>query len=657
MRHRPNPRWWWAAAPVLLLAALLLVFRWDWLIPLAEARASVALGRPVTIQHLHVGLGRALTLRVEGLRVANPAGFDPDPPLALVPRLEAEVALRPLLGGHFVLPRVALDQPVLALRQNADGRANFLFDLPVGGGSEPLAIGRLDIRGGTAQVTSAPLRADFALRFATEGDSVVATAEGRYTGQPIIAHFTGGALLSLRDEASPWPVMLDLANGPTRLRLEGTVARPLELAGADLKLDLSGPDLKLLTAMSGVAFATTPPFRLTGQLDYAEGRIRFTRMRGQVGRSDIGGEIAIQRGAQRPLVTAALTSRRLDLADLGGFIGSQPGRRDTPGQTPAQREALARAVAHPSLLPNATLNLPALRVADVRATLRADRFEDERMPLDALAVDMSIQDGVVKLEPLRVGVGQGHIGGSLTLTPRPEGGLSAHGRFELRRVDVARLLSPLGVSGGGTLGGVAHIDGTGTSVAQLLGSANGAVTVAMVGGNLSALVVDLSGLQFGRALLSALGVPERTSIGCLVGDFVLRRGVLETRTLLVDTENSVINGSGTVDLGREVLNLRLRTASKGITIGSLPTSIGITGRLKAPSIMPDAGELLARGGAAVGLGLLALPLAILPTIQLGVGEQNQCEGVVAAAQRAGGNGSRAGSGGAPRGVEGGGRRR
>ena len=639
MARRLIPRWWWwAALPAVLLVALLLVFRWDWLIPLAEARASAAAGRPVTIRHLHVALGQVLVVRVEGLRVGNPEGFAPDPPLAEVPLVEVEVATAALLRGALVLPRVALERPALALLAGPDGKANYLFETPTGGGGggTPPEIGQLEIRGGTAQVVLAPLQADFRLRFGTEGDTIGATAEGRYAGQPINARFSGGALLSLRDPDNPWPVTLDLANGPTRLKLAGTVAQPLHLAGADLKLELAGPDLKALTPLTGVPFAASPPFRLAGQLDYAEGRVRFSGIRGQVGRSDIAGEIGIAPGVERPLVTAALTSRRLDLADFGGFIGSQPGRRDTPGQTPAQREALARAEASPSLLPNTPLNLPRLRAADVRATLRAERFEDQRVPLDALALDLAIQDGAVRLDPVRIGVGQGFIGGGLALTPRPEGGLAAHGTFELRRVEVARLLAPMGVRGGGTLGGVANIDGTGNSLAQLLGSGNGALTVAMVGGNLSALVVDLSGLQFGRALLSALGVPARTSIGCLVGDFVLRRGVLETRTFVLDTDSAVIHGTGTVDLGREALDLRLRTASKGFTVGSLPTSIGISGRFKAPSILPDFGELAARGGAAVGLGLLALPLAVLPTIQLGVGEQNQCEGVVASARRGGG---------------------
>jgi uncharacterized protein involved in outer membrane biogenesis len=623
-----------------------------------EERASAALGRQVGIQHLHVGFGRRLTVRVDGVRIGPPTDFGEAPPLADVVRVEVEIEPGSLFGGRMVLPRVTLNQPALALLAGPDGRANYRFGGNYGGGGEPPVVGRLEIADGTAQVALATMRADFRVRFGTEGDAIIAIAEGRYAGQPIHARFTAGALLSVRDTAGPWPMTLELANGPTRLTLQGTVAQPLHLAGADLKLELAGPDLQLLAPLTGVPFATTPPFRVAGQLDYADGRARFSGVRGQIGRSDIAGEIGIAPGATRPLVTAALTSHRLDPADLGGFIGSQPGRRDTPGQTQAQREALARAEASPTLLPDTPLDLPRLRAADVRATLRAERFEDQRVPLDALALDVSILDGAVRLDPVRIGVGQGYIGGKLVLTPRAEGGLVAHGSFELRRVDVARLLAPMGVRGGGALGGVASIDGTGASLAQLLGNGNGALTVAMVGGNLSALVVDLSGLQFGRALLSALGLPTRTSIGCLVGDFVLRRGMLETRTFVLDTDNSVITGSGTVDLGREALDLRLRTASKGFTIGSLPTSISVTGRFKSPRVLPDAGELVARGGVAAGLGLLALPLAVLPTIQLGVGEQNQCEGVVAAARRGGADAARRGAAGAPQpGNEGGGRRR
>ena len=83
-----------------------------------------------------------------------------------------------------------------------------------------------------------------------------------------------------------------------------------------------------------------------------------------------------------------------------------------------------------------------------------------------------------------------------------------------------------------------------------------------------------------------------------------------------------------------MLDLRLRTESKRFSIGSLPTSIGITGSFKAPGIAPDAWELGARAGAAVGLGVLFPPLALLPTIQLGVGENSQCERLTQAGRAA-----------------------
>ena len=47
--------------------------------------------------------------------------------------------------------------------------------------------------------------------------------------------------------------------------------------------------------------AASPPYRLAGHLDYAEGRVRFGSLRGRVGRSDLAGEVSITPGPVRPL--------------------------------------------------------------------------------------------------------------------------------------------------------------------------------------------------------------------------------------------------------------------------------------------------------------------------------------------------------------------
>jgi AsmA family protein len=205
--------------------------------------------------------------------------------------------------------------------------------------------------------------------------------------------------------------------------------------------------------------------------------------------------------------------------------------------------------------------------------------------------------------------------------------------IELRRADLSRLLGAAGAGGAGTLGGVARIEGSGKSLSEILGRGSGEATLVTVGGNVSSFLVDLSGLHFGNALLSALGIPARASIECMIADFGLQRGTLRTRTMLLDTDAHVMTGSGTLELGREQLDLRLRTDTKRPTVASLPTPIRIGGTLKDPSLQPELAEAAARAGAAVGLGVLFPPLALLPTIQLGVGENSQCEALQGAGER------------------------
>ena len=64
-----------------------LLFQWDWLIPIVDKQASAALGRPVTITHLHVTLGRTTRIEAEGVTIANPDGFPGGGDFATVDRL------------------------------------------------------------------------------------------------------------------------------------------------------------------------------------------------------------------------------------------------------------------------------------------------------------------------------------------------------------------------------------------------------------------------------------------------------------------------------------------------------------------------------------------------------------------------------------------
>jgi hypothetical protein len=56
--------------------------------------------------------------------------------------------------------------------------------------------------------------------------------------------------------------------------------------------------------------------------------------------------------------------------------------------------------------------------------------------------------------------------------------------------------------------------------------------------------VDLSGLEFGNALLSALGTPRNAIAECMITAFALERGVMQTRALILDTQEAILTDTG-----------------------------------------------------------------------------------------------------------------
>src|SRR5580698_4683960 len=110
---------------VVLIAAVSLM-DWDLLRGPVARLASAKSGRHVSIAgHLRVHIwSSAPTVTIEGLRVDNPS-WEISRPLLQLQRLQVQVELRSLFGGHLILRQVQLDQPDLYLHQEASGRANW----------------------------------------------------------------------------------------------------------------------------------------------------------------------------------------------------------------------------------------------------------------------------------------------------------------------------------------------------------------------------------------------------------------------------------------------------------------------------------------------------------------------------------------------------
>jgi len=623
----------WIGIPLVLCGLAVALWNWDWLIPIVQTRASAAIGRTVTISHLHVRLGRVVQVVADDVVVANPPDWPSgDPPFASIHGLTIQADVWNYFRGNgLVLPLIGLENPKILVAETNDGSPNFNLATGGSGGGTPVKIGDLRISEGDAHVVLPKLKADFSAQIASRGEGhdarIVVDAKGKYAGQPIDASLTGGALLSLRDADRPWPVDLRLANGPTKVTLSGTLREPLAFKGANVRVQAGGPDMALLEPLLGVPVPKTTSYQVEGKLDLdGFDKVRVIDFLGRVGSSDVAGTIEGQlagtesKGKIKPVVNLDLRSKRVDLADLSGIVGGTPGRTTTTGATPQQRAAVAKADASTKLFPDTPISIPRLDWADIHLRYHGAHIEGRNMPLDDLTVVMDMVGGSMKVHPVTFGVGKGRLTANADITPQSARNVHTRVDVHMQNLDVSRMMAAThAFEGAGSVSGVGAMEATGDSMASLMANGNGQMKMAMAGGDLSALLVDLTGLQFGNALLSALGVPQKTPVRCFVGDFGLQRGVLDFNALTLDTGEAITNVGGNIDLSKETINLALKTDAKHFSVGSLPTRITIGGTFKNPSIRPG-GEAAARAGAAAGLAVLFAPLAILPTIQFGTSD-------------------------------------
>lgn len=625
-------------AAVVLLAVLFFafVFDWNWLRGSLGERAGGTLGRGVAIEgKLEVHLGRVIRIHAEGVRVGNPP-WAKQPEMARFDGIDASIRLWPLLTGRIEMPDLTLTRPHVALEKNRAGEANWQFrQNPKGATAAKAAvpqkrsefpiIERLVIADGRLgyRDPKAGIDIDSHINTAVGGDpaheKVRLAGQGTFKGEPAHLNLEAGSLLTLRNPEAPYPLFVEAAIGATKARIEGTIDEPLEMAGVNLDMALTGPDLSAVFPIFGIPVPATRPYSISGRLIHRGPSWVFRDFQGRVGDSDLAGGLSVATGGARPVLRANLNSKRLALADLAGFIGGQPGKED---QTPDR------------VLPNKPVNLEKLRAMDVDLRFTGDEVEAPGLPIDRLDARLVVENGRARLEPLAFTIAQGTFAGLVELDgrqPVPRARLS----MDIRRMDLHRFFAGtrFAAQTSGTLAGHLELVGRGRSTAELLAGANGRATLMMASGSLSELLIEAAQLHLPEALGLALTKDEPVPVRCLVADFGVTDGVAAARALVLDTNKSVITGGGTINLGNENMNLRLEPHPKDISPFSARAPVTIGGTFKKPDVAVDTKTEIARGGLAAALGALLTPLAaLIPFLDPGLGKDSNCALLVQQAQ-------------------------
>ena len=626
---------------VIVLAALFIaIFGWNWLRSPIERMALEKTGRALVIHgDLTLKFGWPWPrVHADAVTFANP-DWAREKQMVAADAVDIVMVLPQLLRQHIVFSDVQLTRPVIFLEQGSGGRKSWLLDLNQQDEGARIQIDRLTLDHGMLGYDDAAIKTSIRSELSTvdappgetTGSGVAFSAQGQYQGLALKARGSGGPVLALRDEKTPYPVKIDATVGHTRVQADGTITSLLKFSALDMRMALRGDSLDQLFPLLGIALPATHAYVTEGHLVHSANTWRYEKFSGRIGGSDIAGTMQVATGGKRPALSAELVSNLLDLDDLGPMIGARPGSVQAAKQAASRSTSTTAATSAPvsatvPVLPDLPLQANRWGSVDAEVTLKASTIRHAKnLPLEDLATHLSLRDAVLTLDPLTFGLAGGTLNAVITLDGRGDP-IQARAKVRARKILLAKLFPAFALSQTsiGQINGEFDLAGHGNSVERMLASSNGKMGLVVAGGEISKLMMEKAGLHLWEILQLNLTGDRLVKLRCAVADFSVKQGIMYADALVFDTEVTTIIGSGTVDLGREKLDLTLNQKTKNTSPLALRSPIYIRGSFAKPDVQVDKVRVAARALGAIALGIVNPLFALIPLIDAGPGKDSDC---------------------------------
>ncbi|WP_422842944.1 AsmA family protein [Acidovorax sp. M2(2025)] len=660
-----------------------LAVHWQWPQPLDEGWQRWIPGVTVQADRLVLDDPPAFARPFSPSQKPAAEGWDlPEAPtLARVDRATASVRLWPLLARHLSVDTVALTGPQVALARAADGTNNWTFqrreglqsgwsldvdrlviaqgvlgyadgardlDLqaridttePVAPGLRQAATAARAAPPASAARTAAPASAAASSAPSASAPAAAASpgaartaatpvpyglrfeVRGRYAKAQVQGSGRAGQVISLRNKVVNYPLQIDARAGTVALSAEGILANPGALSGLDFQVRLRGGSMADLYELTGLVLPDTPPFdtdgRLTGSLEPERAVWQYNGFHGKVGQSDLQGSLKYTSGRPRPRLTGTMESNQLRLVDLGPTIGARKPEGTRRARAPGGK-----------VLPDSRFAAERWSAMDMDIVFKGRHIiRPESLPLENLSVHAVMENAQLRLAPLTFGVAEGQIESQVRIDGRaPPLKAQIHGTVQGLRLSALFPKVELMKKSFGRMDGAIALESRGNSVAGLLGQGTGEMRLYVRDGTLSKQLLDLAALNVGSIIVGKLfGESQEVHLRCAVADFTVVDGLATTRVVKMSTDDAIVEATGTIDLGTEEMNLRIKPESLEWKFFSLRSPLYVKGTFGDPKVGVEAGPLLLRAGAAVAAAVAApAALALVPITVPAADDDTHCK--------------------------------
>ena len=383
-----------------------------------------------------------------------------------------------------------------------------------------------------------------------------------------------------------------------RLAIKGSIQNPQQATGIDVNVELGADTLAKVGELVDAELPAVGPLSVVAHATDDGEVYQLSTLNVQLGSTDLSGTASLDLSGERPSLTGKFHAELINLAELSLAVDEEQKKERVFSPEP--------------------LALDGLKSADVNVSLTAKMVKTADMDLTDFTTKLVLAGGKVTIDPISAGVAGGKLSVRIVLDGS---GKRASLNQDIRIVglipgQLPKLQEKKLLTGGKTDVTLA-LRGSGASVAEIMGNANGKLLVTMGEGQLKNEGTDVA---TGDMLFKALRMlnpmsseDETTKVDCAVINFPIKNGVAENDNgIALQTGKLNILGGGSVDLKTEKLDIGAKPKPRegiGLNVTSLVDFVRLGGTLANPMPVTDAKGAATAGlkvGAAVATGGLSI---------------------------------------------------
>jgi hypothetical protein len=344
----------------------------------------------------------------------------------------------------------------------------------------------------------------------------------------------------------------------------------------DLETELDIPNVKRLANALGLETNIPGNLKFKGRVSGDDESFNADGV-GALGKTKLVGQMSGRLVDDRPVLKAKITSPLLHLADLG----FQPVAVEPKKVAPTTNSN----VAPEPVFSREPMDFEALKTLDLSLDVLFEDVIGVSTSVDTITGHVELKNGKLTLAPFNMNFVGGRMNAELSIDAQaapPAFGLS----ITADDINLGNFLAQtqVDVPLEGDLHLVADLAATGNTAHEIAASLEGNIDLAVENGYVKSGLLRLSTTNPVTWMFTKSARKGYSQLNCLIMRFDTKAGRANSSVLIIDTPNSLVTGTGFIELGEEQLALEFSPTAKRRRLIPLSTPFTITGPLANPNI-------------------------------------------------------------------------